>query len=286
MALELNRGPTRAGSAGSETESKASYKTTELLVYLVVFAGILIASKTISADGGRHDWLRADQAWLYITVLTTVYMVSRGLAKSGNREPGVLRNEGTEAAVAAPRTEDEGEDQAEPSGPGAASAVASPREGPTREEQQPLLSTPARRPDVSEAPPGRRGAEAGLSRPATQTLELPPEDGDRERDPGAPDRRDYETGETNLANVALALGGAGLVSLVFTFGALFFLALPLGLGAMVLARLASRRSERLPGAPGSGRARLAWILGLIASLLSALVLALVVLGVAIVERLI
>jgi len=29
----------------------------------------------------------ARQAWLYVTVLTVGYMISRGLAKSGSRDP-------------------------------------------------------------------------------------------------------------------------------------------------------------------------------------------------------
>jgi hypothetical protein len=35
-----------------------------------------------SSEGGVRDSFRADEAWLYITVLTVVYMTSRGLAKS------------------------------------------------------------------------------------------------------------------------------------------------------------------------------------------------------------
>jgi hypothetical protein len=33
------------------------------------------------------DYFRADKAWWYITLLTIGYMVARGLAKSGSREP-------------------------------------------------------------------------------------------------------------------------------------------------------------------------------------------------------
>ena len=48
--------------------------------------GVLLASKTIGHDGAVTDWFRADKAWLYITLLTIGYMISRGLAKSGSRE--------------------------------------------------------------------------------------------------------------------------------------------------------------------------------------------------------
>ena len=33
------------------------------------------------------DYFRADKAWWYITLLTIGYMIARGLAKSGSREP-------------------------------------------------------------------------------------------------------------------------------------------------------------------------------------------------------
>jgi len=75
------------------TETKSSFKTTELIFYVLSVAGVLIASKTIGTDnsltrGVNHiDYFRADRAWLYITLLTIGYMISRGLAKSGSREP-------------------------------------------------------------------------------------------------------------------------------------------------------------------------------------------------------
>ncbi len=69
------------------TETKASFKTTELVFYIFAVLGVLFASKTIGHDGAVTDWFRADKAWLYITLLTIGYMISRGLAKSGSREP-------------------------------------------------------------------------------------------------------------------------------------------------------------------------------------------------------
>jgi hypothetical protein len=46
---------------------------------------VLIAAGVVdNADGGG---LGAKQAWLYVTLLTIGYMVSRGLAKSGSRDP-------------------------------------------------------------------------------------------------------------------------------------------------------------------------------------------------------
>jgi hypothetical protein len=71
------------------TETKAAYRTTEFVAYLVVFAGILLASFLVKTgqDGQRVDYFRADKAWWYITLLTIGYMIARGLAKSGSREP-------------------------------------------------------------------------------------------------------------------------------------------------------------------------------------------------------
>jgi len=67
------------------TETKASFKTTEFFAYLAVLAGILIAGLIVdnSGDGG----FGASKVWLYATILTVGYMVSRGLAKAGSRDP-------------------------------------------------------------------------------------------------------------------------------------------------------------------------------------------------------
>ena len=67
------------------TETKASFKTTEFFAFLAVVAGVLIAAAVVDqADAGG---LGARQGWLYVTILTVGYMVSRGLAKSGSRQP-------------------------------------------------------------------------------------------------------------------------------------------------------------------------------------------------------
>ena len=63
------------------TETKASFKTTELIAYLAAVAGVLVASAvTDASDFGTQE------AWFYVTLLTIGYMVSRGLAKSGSRD--------------------------------------------------------------------------------------------------------------------------------------------------------------------------------------------------------
>ncbi|GAA3387786.1 hypothetical protein [Cryptosporangium minutisporangium] len=69
------------------TETKASFKTSELVAYLVAVVGVLVASQVVGGDDGHSDYFRADRAWLYIVILTVGYLVSRGLAKSGSRDP-------------------------------------------------------------------------------------------------------------------------------------------------------------------------------------------------------
>ena len=68
-------------------ETKPSFKTTELIVYVLSVIGVLIASNMVG-DGANNDGgdiFAADKAWWYITLLTIGYMVSRGLAKAGSR---------------------------------------------------------------------------------------------------------------------------------------------------------------------------------------------------------
>ncbi len=63
------------------TETKSSYKTTELIAFVVAVLGVLIASAVVDeSDFGSQE------AWFYVSLLTIGYMVSRGLAKSGSRE--------------------------------------------------------------------------------------------------------------------------------------------------------------------------------------------------------
>ena len=71
------------------TETKAAPKTTEFVAYVVVTLGILISAMLIKggdSEGGTDEFT-ASQAWLYVAITTLGYMLSRGLAKSGSREP-------------------------------------------------------------------------------------------------------------------------------------------------------------------------------------------------------
>ena len=61
-------------------ETKPSFKTTELIAYVIAVIGVLVASAvTDTSDFGTQE------AWFFVTLLTVGYMVSRGLAKAGSR---------------------------------------------------------------------------------------------------------------------------------------------------------------------------------------------------------
>jgi len=68
------------------TETKAAYKTTEFMVYIVAVVGVLLASNLVGTEDNHADYFRADRAWFYIVLLTIGYMISRGLAKAGSRD--------------------------------------------------------------------------------------------------------------------------------------------------------------------------------------------------------
>ena len=78
-------GVARTGSRRLSTETKAAFKTTEFFSFLAAVAGVLIAAAMV--DENDAGGFGASQAWLYVTILTLGYMLSRGLAKSGSREP-------------------------------------------------------------------------------------------------------------------------------------------------------------------------------------------------------
>jgi hypothetical protein len=69
------------------TETKAAFKTTEFYAYLAVLVGLLVAGNTIEGKDGGADYFAADKVWLYVTLLTIGYLISRGLAKAGSSDP-------------------------------------------------------------------------------------------------------------------------------------------------------------------------------------------------------
>ena len=77
-AARTARTLTRGGA-----ETRPSWKTSELLIFLLVSAGIFIAAQHVGSSGDNA--FTAQRAWLYVTILGAAYMISRGLAKSGSR---------------------------------------------------------------------------------------------------------------------------------------------------------------------------------------------------------
>jgi hypothetical protein len=96
MESATSRAPTRDVGRSREgvvsrlsTETKQAFKTTEFWVMAAVVAAILVAAQTISGGDTAPgtDAFIAKQAWLYVAIVAVGYMISRGLAKSGSREP-------------------------------------------------------------------------------------------------------------------------------------------------------------------------------------------------------
>ena len=69
------------------TETKQFFKTSEFAAFVLAGVAILIAGNSIEGEEGGADIFAADKVWLYITILTVGYMISRGIAKSGVRDP-------------------------------------------------------------------------------------------------------------------------------------------------------------------------------------------------------
>jgi hypothetical protein len=71
-AVESRDGDRRLGR-----ETKPSFKTTELIVYVLSVLGLLIASLVVDVneDGQRFS---AYQGWFLVTLLTIGYLISRG----------------------------------------------------------------------------------------------------------------------------------------------------------------------------------------------------------------
>jgi hypothetical protein len=83
-----DRTVTRTDTQRLSTETKHSSKTSELYAFVAVVLGILIAAAVIKGgDSGGTDEFIARDAWLYVSIVTAGYLVSRGLAKSGSRDP-------------------------------------------------------------------------------------------------------------------------------------------------------------------------------------------------------
>jgi hypothetical protein len=69
------------------TETKQAFKTTEFWAMVVVIVGILVSAAAVKGGDNGTDEFIARNAWLYVAIVAAGYMVSRGLAKSGVRDP-------------------------------------------------------------------------------------------------------------------------------------------------------------------------------------------------------
>lgn len=78
----------RSSTQRLTTETKHSSKTSELYAFVIVVVAILAAAALIKGgDTKGTDEFIARQAWLYVSIVTAGYLVSRGLAKAGSRDP-------------------------------------------------------------------------------------------------------------------------------------------------------------------------------------------------------
>jgi len=70
------------------TETKQAFKTTEFWAMVGVIVAILVSAAAIKGgDTSGTDEFIARQAWLYVAIVAGAYFISRGLAKSGSRDP-------------------------------------------------------------------------------------------------------------------------------------------------------------------------------------------------------
>jgi hypothetical protein len=79
----------RAGRAVRRlaTETKQAFKTSEFWAMVGLIVAILVSAAVIKGGDNGGDEFIARQAWLYVSILGAGYFISRGLAKSGSREP-------------------------------------------------------------------------------------------------------------------------------------------------------------------------------------------------------
>jgi hypothetical protein len=90
MAVNAQRERASAAPVGMfarlTTETKHAFKTTEFWAMVAIVVGILIASWIVD-DGAGGDAFPAARGWLYVAIVASAYIVSRGLAKAGSNEP-------------------------------------------------------------------------------------------------------------------------------------------------------------------------------------------------------
>lgn len=84
--MEVGTGYSREPVQHLSAESKPAWRTSEFWVFVVLALGLLIAGLATGSGDGTDD-LGAGRVWLYVTILGSAYLVSRGLAKAGTTAP-------------------------------------------------------------------------------------------------------------------------------------------------------------------------------------------------------
>ena len=87
VGMPSRQRPARRPTQRLSTETKHSSKTSELYAYVAATVGVLLAGLLTKAGDGHDDRLNAHDTWLIVGILTAAYLISRGLAKSGSRDP-------------------------------------------------------------------------------------------------------------------------------------------------------------------------------------------------------
>jgi hypothetical protein len=64
---------------------KSTFLTTEFIAFVAMMVITVITAQLVQTTTAHADYLRADTALLFMSILTAGYMISRGLAKCGRR---------------------------------------------------------------------------------------------------------------------------------------------------------------------------------------------------------
>lgn len=75
-------GRARPAARGRFSEAKNGFKTSEFYAMLALVIAVLVATYVNDNDSLGHQ-----EGWLYASIIAAAYIISRGLAKLGVREP-------------------------------------------------------------------------------------------------------------------------------------------------------------------------------------------------------
>ena len=91
QAGTTNRRPTTSGRPDRKlllaTEARPGYRTTEFILTIAAATAVVVAAYASKSGSGSFPirW-----GWLFFTIIIAAYVVSRGFAKAGSSDPGVL----------------------------------------------------------------------------------------------------------------------------------------------------------------------------------------------------